>query len=634
MRVREGPLSSETTEKSTIGGGSFLKGVGETIDLVRSFDWAATPLGSIENWPQSLKTATSLILQSPVPIVMLWGPDGVMIYNDAYSVFAGARHPALLGSKVREGWPEVADFNDNVMKVGLAGGTLAYKDQELTLHRHGKAEQVWMNLDYSPVYDESGKPGGVIAIVVETTDRVLADRSRASEQERQRRLFEQAPGFIIIMRGPEHLVEFVNDAHRDVFNSHGWVGKTVREAFPSISDQGFFEQLDRVYATGETIQFQGQEVRYQRVPGGGLETRYLTFIYAPSYGDDGKITGIFCEGFDVTEGRLAEQALRASEERYRTLFDSIDEGFCILEFIPDERGPYGDYRYVEANPALAARSGMTDVLGRRVREILGEEAQDWIDIFASVHRSGDPLRFERQLGATGRMLELFAFRVEPASARQVGVLFQDVTQRHKGEQHLRLVINELNHRVKNNLAMTQAIAAQTFRSSDDLAQAQERFSARIMALAQANDLLTGERGAGVSLRGIVEQAIGPHRGEDHHCSIEGPDIQLSAKTALSLSLALHELSANALKYGAWSRPGGEVVFKWRTYMPAEKGERFHIEWREKGGPRVDTPARRGFGSRLIERGLAAEMGGQVEMQFQPEGLVCTIDAPLSLYSDA
>jgi hypothetical protein len=90
---------------------------------------------------------------------MLWGEDGVMLYNDAYSVFAGGRHPQLLGSKVREGWPEVADFNDNVMKVGLAGKTLAYRDQELTLYRNDRPEQVGMNLDYSPVLDETGGPG-------------------------------------------------------------------------------------------------------------------------------------------------------------------------------------------------------------------------------------------------------------------------------------------------------------------------------------------------------------------------------------------------------------------------------------------------------------------------------------------
>ncbi|MCW6508358.1 ATP-binding protein [Lichenifustis flavocetrariae] len=157
-------------------------GGGEVGELVRALDWGATSLGPIETWAQSLRTAVAMTLLSPVPIVLLWGEDGVMIYNDAYSGFAGGRHPRLLGSKVREGWSEVADFNDNVMKVGLAGGTLAYKDQELTLHRYGVPEQVWMNLDYSPVLDEAGHPAGVIAIVVETTERVLAER-RLRESE-------------------------------------------------------------------------------------------------------------------------------------------------------------------------------------------------------------------------------------------------------------------------------------------------------------------------------------------------------------------------------------------------------------------------------------------------------------------
>jgi hypothetical protein len=115
---------------------------GETGRLIARHRWSETSLDEVERWPQSLKTATEIMLRSPVPLVMLWGEDGIMLYNDAYSVFAGGRHPQLLGSKVRQGWPEVADFNDNVMKVGLAGGTLSYKDQGLTLYRHGRAEHV------------------------------------------------------------------------------------------------------------------------------------------------------------------------------------------------------------------------------------------------------------------------------------------------------------------------------------------------------------------------------------------------------------------------------------------------------------------------------------------------------------
>ncbi|HJR82983.1 MAG TPA: ATP-binding protein [Sphingomicrobium sp.] len=165
---------------------SFLVDGGEMAALIGSFDWSKTSLGPMDHWPNALKTAIGSMLMSPLPIVTLWGEDGVMIYNDAYSGFAGGRHPQLLGSKVREGWPEVADFNDNVMKVCLGGGTLSYKDQELTLHRHGRPEQVWMNLDYSPIMDGHGRPAGVVAFVIETTERVIVERELRESEERMR----------------------------------------------------------------------------------------------------------------------------------------------------------------------------------------------------------------------------------------------------------------------------------------------------------------------------------------------------------------------------------------------------------------------------------------------------------------
>jgi PAS domain S-box-containing protein len=155
---------------------SLLAAAGACGRLLASRDWSDTALGPVAAWPQSLRTATALLLRSPVPMVMLWGEDGIMLYNDAYSVFAGGRHPDLLGSKVREGWPEVADFNDHVMRVGLSGGTLSYRDHALTLHRHGVPEQVWMNLDYSPVPGEDGEPAGVLCVLADTTAHVAAER--------------------------------------------------------------------------------------------------------------------------------------------------------------------------------------------------------------------------------------------------------------------------------------------------------------------------------------------------------------------------------------------------------------------------------------------------------------------------
>lgn len=162
-----------------------LRADGELARLIAALDWSRTAIGPIDQWPRNLKATVALMLRSPVPMVSLWGEPGVMIYNDAYAVFAGRRHPQLLGSNVREGWPEVADFNDNVMKVGLAGGTLTYVGHELTLHRNGIPEQVWMDLDYSPVVDDEGKPIGVIAIVVETT---AVHRTRQALEESERRL--------------------------------------------------------------------------------------------------------------------------------------------------------------------------------------------------------------------------------------------------------------------------------------------------------------------------------------------------------------------------------------------------------------------------------------------------------------
>ncbi len=295
----------------------LLKG-GEAGRLIAARDWTSTSLGAISLWPQSLKTALGLLLLSPVPIVMLWGDDGIMLYNDAYSVFAGGRHPELLGSKVREGWPEVADFNDNVMKVGLAGGTLAYKDQELTLFRHGRPEQVQMNLDYSPVLDERGEPAGVIAVVVETTERVKAERQMASERERLFQAFEQVPGFIISMRGPDHEVEFVNTAHRLAFSSDHWVGRTIRDAFPDVQDQGYFELLDRVYLTGERYAAFAQSVRF-RQPNGQEEERFLTFVYEAMHDTDGSIVGVLCEGMDVTDAHCAERRVHDERRALQTL---------------------------------------------------------------------------------------------------------------------------------------------------------------------------------------------------------------------------------------------------------------------------------------------------------------------------
>ncbi|MFX1735084.1 ATP-binding protein [Paraburkholderia sp. A1RI_3L] len=156
---------------------------GEMAQRIAQFDWSGTSLGPREAWSASLLAAVRLVLASPTPLVMLWGREGTMLYNDAYAVFAGGRHPFLLGKPVEIGWPEVASFNRNVVDSCLAGRTLSYRDKDLVLYREGRAEDVWLDLSYSPLADDDGRPAGVLAIVFETTAKVLALRQRQRAEE-------------------------------------------------------------------------------------------------------------------------------------------------------------------------------------------------------------------------------------------------------------------------------------------------------------------------------------------------------------------------------------------------------------------------------------------------------------------
>lgn len=295
----------------------------DLVTLIEALDWSRTSLGAKSAWPQHVRSTVSLMLHAKMPMVTLWGPEGVMIYNDAYARFASNRHPSLLGAPVREAWPEVADFNDDILKTVLGGEAISFADQELTLVRKGVAEQVWLNLDYSPVMDSDGQPAGVFAIVTETTAKVKAERRLADERDRLHQMFEQAPGFIAVVEGPTHVFAVTNAAYRQFIGHDDIVGSTVREALPELEGQGFFELLDRAYATGEP--FIGSTVPVVLKPVGGTPaaTRIIDFIFQPIRESDGDISGIFVAGTDITERIAAEQALRVSERQFRTFAEAM-----------------------------------------------------------------------------------------------------------------------------------------------------------------------------------------------------------------------------------------------------------------------------------------------------------------------
>ncbi|MFC5546969.1 PAS domain S-box protein [Massilia aerilata] len=290
--------------------------------LIDDHDWSATSLGPIGNWPAAMRTTVELVLRSPAPIVTLWGREGVMIYNAGYAAIAASRHPAMLGRPVCEAWNEAAGFNANVLKVVLDGGTLSYRDIAMTLERDGRPAQCWFDLDYSPVIGENGEALGVMAVVVESTAKVRAEAGLDAEHSRLRAIFQQAPGFVAQLTGPEHVFALVNAAYSTLIGERPVIGRPVRQALPETVPQGFVDQLDRVYRSGEPFAATAAPLWLSE---GEFERRlyYIDFVYQPLRGEDGSVTGVFVQGQDVTERVLAEQAQRESEARFLSFAQAI-----------------------------------------------------------------------------------------------------------------------------------------------------------------------------------------------------------------------------------------------------------------------------------------------------------------------
>ena len=479
------PLSDVRSFSPAPDAATWLGDSGEMAGRVRALDWHQTPLGALDAWPQSLRSALSICLGSRFPMVVLWGPQLTMIYNDAYAPLLGTKHPWALGRGIGEVWHEVADviapMMDSVMQTGIATWS---PDGFLALERHGVPEETYFSYSFGPVRVEDGSVGGILAVTIETTQRVVSERrlaflkrladatagaadvaevcakalaevgegtpdlrqlaiylgeagsvaadedhgahalavpiqvaepterlgtlvvqlnpqrpldadyrefvalvgrqiaravadAQALERERTRanaelelrRIFEQAPSFVCIMKGPDHVFEFVNRAHQQLFNSAAWIGKPVREAFPDIADQGYFERLDEVYRTGERYLAAAAPVRYRFAPDQEEGVRVMDFIYAPIRDEAGQISGIFCEGFDITARKQMEGELetaRQQTESQRRLYEAILGNTPDLAYVFDL-----SHRFVYANQGLLRMWGKSwdEAIGKTCLEL-------------------------------------------------------------------------------------------------------------------------------------------------------------------------------------------------------------------------------------------------------------------------
>jgi signal transduction histidine kinase len=309
---------------------TFLTNGGETGAMMRALDWSASPLGAPDTWPQSLRSMVGMLLNSKFPMFLAWGPELGMLYNDAYIEILGAKHPAALGARLQDTWAEVWSDVRSRIEQTLDGEAVYAENLPLTVNRKGYDEQAWFTFSYSPVRMENGEVGGMFCVVVETTEQVLGQRHRADEITRLQRLFQEAPGIIAVLRGPEHIFDIANDGYCRFIGRDDSIGKPVHQALPELVGQGFYELLDQVYASGQPYIGNELPIMLRREADGPLEERFVSFIYQPTLDHAGRISGIFVEGSDVTESVRALRALQASENELKEANHRKDEFLAML----------------------------------------------------------------------------------------------------------------------------------------------------------------------------------------------------------------------------------------------------------------------------------------------------------------
>jgi len=472
----------------------------------------------------------SLFRLLPSPYMIL---DRDFVYvevNEAYCAVLERRREDLIGRNLFDAFPDTGESGrrlrasfERVLATGEPDALpLIPYAIERPASRGGGLEMRYWSAAHVPLFDADGRVAFIVQNTVDVTElqqlkamafgadgapapgeKDVLQRAREAEavnrgllQESQglRDLFMQAPGFMAVLADRELRFTLVNNAYQQLIGHRQVIGRTVEEALPEVSGQGFIELLHRVMERREPYIGEALSVHLRRSPGAPLEERFVDFIYQPIIGPDDKVSGVFVEGSDVTARVLAE--------RQQTL-----------------------------------------------------------------------------------------------------------------------LVDELNHRVKNTLAIVQAIAHQTLRTTTSPEAFREAFESRLLALSATHDLLTAAGWRAADLCDVLLVELRPF-GADRYTT-DGPDVGLSPAEAVACGLVFHELATNAAKYGALSTPDGRVDVSWTR----EDG-RLALTWAERDGPLVSPPTRRGFGSRLIERSLQGQLGGEAHLDFAPGGLVCRLGLPL------
>ncbi len=631
---------------------TFLKVGGTMGRAIAAHDWAATPLGPIDAWTPELRTTCSIMLQAGYPAALWWGRERTALYNDDYVAILGNRPPGL-GKPFAQVWPDLAsNIGVQFDEIFRTGRVSSGYDERVDIVREGRLAEHYWNYSFTPIIDAKGDVHGILNSVRDTTLTVMQRRTSSLLLGLDAKLTKADDLDAMIDVALAVIGEYLG-ARRTGLGEIADATLRIRRCWtagsmPDICGQyplGSFGDISADLEHGKTVRIVDNRTDprtadpaivalYEQI---GLRSGIVVPII-----DRGRyVGGVFVQDavarhWSDHEAALAEAAtkhlwqalvraraeasLRESEQRFRLIFEQANDIIFTADI---------DQRITAANPAGARALGYApdEIIGKSIAEFVSPI--DYVQTTLMLNRKlidGGHTRHE--VGVTGRDGKIMRWEndsalIIDADRKPIGLLSisRDVTERRAFDERRELLIHELNHRVKNTLSLVQGLAHQSFRQGQDKGQASADFLARLSALSVAHDLLTRDQWEGATIAELVRGATA-HAGD--RVAGSGPHLLVSPKSAVALVMALHELTTNAFKYGALSEPPGRVAVSWHR----APSNRFVLTWHETGGPAVVPPAQRGFGVRMIERVLASDLGGTVNIDFAQSGIVCTIDGPV------
>ena len=640
-RAASGTGSSAAAERADVPLGTVPDPHGAGLPMrerIARHDWAATPLGAREGWSPQLRASVDLMVGHGFPMIVLWGPELIQLYNDGYAEIMADKHPAGLGMPTQRCWPEVWHINGPLYEQVWAGRTLTFRDKCYPLVRNGALEDIWFTITYSPLHGADGVIEGVLVTMFETTgehrqrqELELAEQEHRRSEARLALAFQMLPVGIAII-GPQGEVVMSNDVmdrylptrkipSDDPENEARW--RSWEEDGQLLPP----EQFPAARALrGETVD-PGVEFLHRHQDGHETWTRVAA---APMRDGCDGTSGAFVVIVDIDAIKRANERLREKEERFRQFAHASSDVLWIRNAVTMEAELLSTA--FETIYSVAREDCMGDLRNWSAR-VVADDRQAAMQTLAEArdgNRRVHEFRIQRPDTGEFRILRDTVFPLFDAHGRvtRIAGICSDVTEERRGAQHQSVLLAELQHRVRNIMALITSIAWRTRDSASSVDDYAQRLSERVMSLARTQALLTRTANAGIALRALLEEELSAQADRSQY-TLQGPEVLLPPKAAEVLALALHELASNALKYGALSSQAGCIDVAW-TLSESGGAPWLEIEWTERR-PQVEgwtPPSRRGFGTALVEARVPYELGGRGRIEVRADGLSASIGLPL------